>query len=45
MNFRVKARRYALLSLLVNQESAFVILETSGSHLFVMMYFSNTQPR
>ena len=38
MNFRVKAHRYALLSRRINRGSPFLILETSGSHLFVMIY-------
>ena len=38
MNFRVKALRYALLSRRINRGSPSLILETSGSHLFVMMY-------
>ena len=38
MNFRVKAHRYALLSRRINRGSPSLILETSGSHLFVMMY-------
>ena len=38
MNFRVKAHRYALLSRRINRGRPSLILETSGSHLFVMMY-------
>ena len=38
MNFRVKAHRRALLSRRINRGSPFLILETSGNHLFVMIY-------
>ena len=38
MNFRVKAHRYVLLSRRINRGSPFLILETSGIHLFVMIY-------
>ena len=46
MNFRVKAHQYAqLLPLRVNRGSPFLILETSGNHLFVMTYLTHWRLR